>query len=53
MSAPHVKNDPALFNPEGTAHIYAPPCENHYANVLTDADDVSVGGSDAPYLYTV
>jgi hypothetical protein len=39
----------------GTARIYAPFCENHHANILTDSDDIYVDGLAGPaaegYLY--
>jgi hypothetical protein len=33
---------------QGTAWIYAPMCEDHHANVLTDSDDTSLNGLSAP-----
>lgn len=29
----------------GTAYVYAPLCDNHHANILTDSDDVFVPGN--------
>jgi hypothetical protein len=41
----------------GSGYVYAPLCDNHHANVLTDNDDVSVpGNGDSPkgkYLYNL
>jgi hypothetical protein len=32
----------------GTAEIYAPICENHFANLLTDSNDFHLGGDKPP-----
>ena len=42
-------------NNPGVAYVYAPLCDNHHANILTDSDDVFVPGNGdsrkAKYVY--